>query len=203
MGQLNPSLLGGYAADLPTAFNQMYGDATAGGVDSAVKASVAVAESGDGVIHQTKFTLTAMPLTLGDTAQGGGIKIYTFPKGRIKQQGAAASLAMTTTSPLASTLNTGVTCNYGVGSTTQANGTLATTEQDFVQTTNITASATINVAGAAAKGTGLSVTTSLDGTGTAIAAFLNVGVAGATDIDGDATVTITGTITLTWINLGS
>ena len=135
-----------------------------------------------------------------DTQPGGGVKIYDFPEGRILFLGATGSIALTTTSVLANTLNAGVTYNWGIGSTTQANGTLATTEQNILQTTNGTASATINVAGAASKGVG--VLTPLDGTTTAIDAYLNVGIATNTDIDGDATVTITGKATITWMNLG-
>ena len=175
--------------------------AGAGSVPATMAPYVTVAEYGDGVFHQTVFTLAAIPLTVRDTQQGGGVKIYDFPLGRIMRIGATGTVAMTTTSVLADTLNTAVTCNWGVGSTTQASATLATTEQDFVQVTAITASATINVAGADATGVGAAVLASLDGTSTAVDAFLNAAVAGATDIDADATVTISGTVKITWINL--
>ena len=105
-----------------------------------------------------------------------------------------------TTSVLADTLNTGVTCNWGLGSVTQANATVATTEQDFIQVTAFTASATVDVAGADSTGVGAGVLASWDGTSTAINAFLNLAVAGATDIDADATVTVSGTIKITWVN---
>lgn len=177
--------------------------ATSGAVPTAVAAYVTATETGNGVVNQTTLTITALPLTMTDAAAGGGVKVFNFPAGRIARIGAEASLALTTTSVLASTLNAGVTCNYGVGSTTQANGTLATTEQDIVQTTNVTASATINVAGAAAAGVGAGVLASLDGRVTPIAAFLNVGVATGTDIDGDATVTVSGTVVITWAKIGT
>ena len=173
---------------------------TLAGIGAKNGTTVSVAEYGVGPVHQTVFTFTALPLTVRDTQTGGGVKIYDFPEGRILFLGATGSIALTTTSVLANTLNAGVTYNWGIGSTTQANGTLATTEQNILQTTNGTASATINVAGAASKGVG--VLTPLDGTTTAIDAYLNVGVASATDIDGNATVTITGTATITWMNLG-
>jgi hypothetical protein len=148
----------------------------------------------------TVLTLASLPLTLADATTGAGVKIYDFPEGRILILGATGSIAMTTTSVLASTLNAGVTCNWGVGSTTQANGTLATTEQDILQKSNITASATVNVAGAASNAFG--ALAAFDGTATALDAYLNVGVATGTDIDGDATVTISGTVTLHWMLLG-
>ena len=172
----------------------------AGVIPAAVAPYVSVVEKGDGTFIQSVFTLTALPITMRDTEQGGGSQIYTFPVGRITRLAGTSTIAVTTTSELSSTLNTGVTCNYGVGSVTQSNATVATTEQDFVNVTAFTSSATIDVAGADATGVGVGVLASLDGTSTAVAAFLNLAVAGATDIDADATVTVTGTVTLTWVN---
>lgn len=173
----------------------------AGVLPAAATPYVSVEEYGDGVFHQSVFTLTAVPITMRDTEQGGGFQIYDFPVGRITRLGATSTIAVTTTSALASTLNADSTCNYGVGSVTQANATVATTEQDFVNVTAFTSSATVDVAGADATGVGPGVLASLDGTSTAVDAFLNLAVAGATDIDADATVTVTGTVTLTWINM--
>lgn len=173
-----------------------------GVVPAAVAAYVTAVEKGDGVSHQTVLTLAALPITMRDTEQGGGAQIYTFPNGRVFHMGSVSSIAVTTTSALASTLNAGVTCNYGVGTTTQASATVATTEQDLVNVAAFTASATINVAGAVATGVGPAVLASHDGTSTAIAAFLNLAVAVATDIDADATVTVTGTVTINWLNVG-
>lgn len=173
-----------------------------GSVPAAVATYVTATEKGDGVFHQTVLTLAALPVTMRDTEQGGGAQIYAFPAGRICRLGAIGSIAVTTTSILADTLNTGVTCNWGVGSTTQASATVATTEQDFVNVTAFTASATINVAGATANGVGAGVLASLDGTSTPVAAFLNLAVALNTDIDANASVTVSGTVTITWANCG-
>lgn len=175
------------------------GAATGNG--AAAGAGVVATERGDGIIHQTLLTLTAQPVTMADATQGGGVKIYDFPEGRISILGATGSLAMTTTSALASTLNASKTCQWGVGTTTQANTTLATTEQDLIPNTAWTSGATINVANTATNGA-LAASAQFDGTGTAKDAYLNLAVAGATDIDGDATVTVTGTVLITWINLG-
>lgn len=179
-------------------------DVSSGDVEPAVTAYVTATELGDpgGLVHQTLLTLTDLPVTVRDTEQGGGVEIYNFPEGRIMRLGAVANINITTTSVIASTLNAGVTCNYGVGSTTQANATLATTEQDFVNVTNITSSATINVAGADSGAVGAAVLDSLDGHSTPISAFFNLAVAGATDIDANATVLVNGTVRITWINLG-
>jgi hypothetical protein len=163
-----------------------------------------VVERGNPIIHQTKITLSALPISVSDTHVGGGTKIYDFPEGRILILGAIATVGFTTTSVLASTLNTAVTLSWGVGTvqtTTQDSGTLATTQQDIIPTTAATASATINVAGANANGK-LAAAAQFDGTTTAIDAYLNVGVPGATDIDGDATITASGSVTITWAFLG-
>lgn len=150
-------------------------------------------------IHRTTFTFAAVPLTLADATVGAGVKLYTFPMGAISVLGAAGQVAETTTSALAGTLNTGVTYNWGLGSTTQANGTLATTEQNILQTTNGVASATIAVAGATSKAGKSNAPAMLDGHVTPAAIFFNVGVAAATDIDADATVTFTGTLRVDWM----
>jgi hypothetical protein len=173
-----------------------------GAVPVALGATAVATEAGDAVVHKTTITLANLAVTMRDTEQGGGVKIYDFPAGRILRLGAIGSIAVTTTSILASTLNASVTCNWGVGSTTQASATVATTEQDIVNVTAFTASATVDVAGAVANGVGPGVLASLDGTSTAVDAFLNLAVAGATDIDADATVLVNGSVTIHWINLG-
>jgi len=171
-----------------------------GTVPVAISGTISAVEYGDEVYHQTVLTLVDVPVTMRDTEQGGGVQIYDFPVGRIMHLHGTATIAVTTTSALASTLNAGSTCNYGVGTVTQSNATVATTEQDLVNVEAFTSSATIDVAGADATGVGAGVLASHDGTSTAINAFLNLAVAGATDIDADATVTVSGTVTFTWIN---
>lgn len=173
----------------------------AGTIPAVAAATISVAEYGDGTFHKSVFTLTDVPVTMRDTEQGGGIQIYDYPVGSILCLGASGTIGVTTTSILADTLNAGKTCNWGVGSVTQANVTVATTEQDIVNVTAFTSSATIDVAGADATGVGIGVVTPLDGTSTAINAFLNLAVAGATDIDADATVTVSGTVSIAWVNL--
>lgn len=161
-------------------------------------------EYGNGLLHQTVITLAALPVSLSDTNVGGGTKIYDFPEGRIRVIGAVGTITPTTTSVLTSTLNASKTLSWGVGSvqtTSQASGTLATTQQDIINAASATSSATINVAGTAGNGKdGGDV--AFDGTATAIDAYLNVGVPTATDIDADATITVSGTITITWEYLG-
>lgn len=164
-------------------------------------ATVSAFETVDGLVRRTVIQVQNLPLTLADAGQGAGVKIYDFPEGRILMLGAVGAMAMITTSVLASTLHGGVTCKWGVGSTIQANATLATTEQDLIPVTTLVASATINVTGAQAKAS-LAAALQLDGTTTPVDAFLNVSIPTGTDIDANATVLLTGTIQLTWINLG-
>ena len=165
-------------------------------VGAASVATVSANEQIAGFVHQTTLTLTDLAITMRDTEQGGGAKIYDFPEGRILILGAVASIAVTTTSAILTTLNGGKTCNWG-----QASATVATTEQNLIPVTAFTSSATIDVAGATATAA-LAASAQFDGTATAIDAYLNLAVAGATDIDGDATVTVDGTVTLTWVFLG-
>ncbi len=168
--------------------------------------TVVAAESGIGAFHQTVLAITNLAMSINDTHVGGGTKIYTFPEGVVTVLGATATVTPTTTSVIASTLNSGVTLSVGVGSVqtvTQDSGTLATTEQDIVNAFSATSSTTINVAGTAGSGL-LSATTSLkyDGHTTAQAVYLNCGVPTATDIDANATTTWTGTVTITWVFSG-
>lgn len=178
--------------------------AVAANVGAKAGATVTVEEYGfGGFLHKTVFTLTALPLTLADVTVGAGVKIYDFPVGMITVLNASGSVAETTTSAIATTLNSGVTYNWGVGTVTQANGTLATTEQNIINTTNGTSSTTINVAAAASSSAQTVAPLAYNGKTTAIDAFFNVGIALATDIDADATTEWTGTITMVWLFNGN
>lgn len=173
------------------------GRGSGGSVPAAVAQNVSARETGSATMRSTVLTLTRLPLTVRDTEQGGGVKIYTFPLGKLVRLGASATLSIATTSALASTLNSGVSCRAGVGTTTQANATLATTEQDIVQVTTWTSGTTIDVPVTAFRCDGAASVTALDMTTTADA-YLNISVPGATDIDADATVSISGTIIINW-----
>jgi hypothetical protein len=172
---------------------------TTAGAGTVNGATVTAAEYGKGAVHRTVLTLAATPMTLRDTEQGGGVKVYDFPLGKIIILDAAAAIVPTTHSAILTTLNGGVTGNFGVGTTTQANATVATTEQDIVSVAAFTSSTVIDVAPAEATGTGGYSTH--DGSATAIDAFLNLAVAGAEDIDANASLLVSGTIEFTWINL--
>lgn len=166
--------------------------------------NVTAAEYGNANIHKTVLTLSAVSVALSDTNVGGGTLIYTFPEGVVSILGGVSTLAATTTSDVTATLNGGKNLSVGVGSvqtTTQASGTLATTQQDIINQGTVVSSTTISVAGAAS--TCFTATPKgLDGSSTAAKAYLNVGVPTATDIDADATITMSGTVTINWAYVG-
>lgn len=170
------------------------------GAGAAAGINVTATENGNGAIHKTTLVLAATPMNIRDTEQGGGLKIYDFPEGRIAIVGATGSVTFTTTSVVADTLNASVSARWGVGTSTQANATLEATEQNILPVTTFTTSAEINVAGSEV-GAGFGMN-QFDGTTAAADAFLNMSVPAATDIDADASVTVDGSITITWINLG-
>lgn len=164
--------------------------------------NLAGSEGGNGVVQKTTFKFTLAPITVRDTQQGGGIKIYDFPEGRILILGATGNANFTTGGILASTLHASVSCRWGVGTVTQANATLATTEQDLLPVTTFTSSATTGTVNVTTTNSALVASAQFDGTSAAKSAFFNISVPGATDIDADAAVTISGTVTITWVYLG-
>jgi len=179
--------------------------ANAGTVNTSVAAYVAAAERGQDGFHQTVLTLTLCPIAMVDaTVQGGGVKLYTMPQGRILILGCTASLAPVTQTAIATTVKSGVTGVWSVGqAVAAANAALTSTEADMIPSTAWVSSTVINVAAATVTGTLVGASAGpFDGTTTAIPVFLNACVTGATDIDGDGTVAWTGGITLTWVNLG-
>ncbi len=170
---------------------------------------------GTGIVRKTIFTLTNMALAISNAvaaSQYVGQQLYDFPAGNIQFLDCVASLAFTTTSAIASTLNSGVTCSWGIGTATVSNVTLATTMMNALpgsgeSVKTFTSSTTINVASATVTGVLAHAATArglagADGTATAVDLFLNVAVPTDGDLDGDATLTVSGTIELTWINGG-
>lgn len=163
--------------------------------------------SGNGPVRRSLITLTAFVLAITDALAYSGTQLWTYPQGIIWNIGAVADLTFTTTSAIATTLNSGVTVQYGLGSVTASATTLATTMIDIApgsgQTVpTFTSSTVISTAATAVQTGNLAVASKLDGTSTAAKCFLNLALATATDIDGDATLSVTGTILHTWMNLG-
>lgn len=164
-------------------------------------ATISAVEYGNGIYHRTVLTLTAFPLSIADTGAFGTGNLYTFPEGVVTFLGGFYNLAETTTSTLASTLNASAVLSTGVGTTATADNTVSGAEANIVAATNVTASATINVAGTAVVGVAPAPTT-VNGSASALIARLNVGVTDDTQIDGDATSTWSGTVTFDWVFSG-
>lgn len=173
-----------------------------GTIPAAVSSYVATSERGSCYgARTTVINIRALPQTVVNGTEFEGNQIYTFPEGRIYILGATATIQQTTTSVLASTINASVTEQWGFGTATASATTLAGTMQDLVPVTNVTTSATINVAGTATSAA-LASGAQFDGTSTAKKIFLNTAFATTTDVDADGTQALTGTLTITWIWLG-
>lgn len=156
---------------------------------------------------KTVFTFTAFALTITDALAYSGVKIYDFPRGKIHFKAAVSYLVFTTTSAIASTLNSGVTVSYGFGTATASSLTLATTMINVLAGTGqtvptFTSSTVINVASAAVTHHTLANPIPIDGSATALDLYFNLAVPTNTDIDADATLTVTGTLVVEWSNLG-
>jgi hypothetical protein len=176
-----------------------------GSIPNSLGTTCTVVEQGDGAIHKSIFTCTAMPVSIADDAgvvQHGGVKFYDFPAGLIMTLGGTVSGNMTAVAPIIDNFDG----DAGVGSTVAATGTgLTTTEQNIVTTAAISAGASDKIAPVALKSVATLLTESgatwIDGTATAVDMYLNF------LIDDNAahtatTVTFTGTITVAWMNLG-
>lgn len=161
---------------------------------AAVQASVQMSEVIP-IVVQTTLSFANLPLTVADAGAAGGVKLGTFPKGRLAYVGMVGSLGITTTSVLAATLHASAACTWGLG------GSLGDTSLGNSGVGNLIASAAQNVPGAAAGGNAL-LNTSLNGTVTPFDLWLSIVVPTGTDIDADATVLVNGTVTFTWIKLG-
>lgn len=170
-----------------------------------------VSELGVGPLRITEFVFEACELTIPNADAFLGTKIYDFPTGVIHVLDAVGALTLTTTSVIADTLNSGVTVNWGLGSATASNVTLATTMIDMLPGSGgtlpaFTSSTVINVASAKdvdylKHATAQNAAAIFDGSGTAIDMYFNLAVPTNTDIDADATVEVDGVIYVYWMLL--
>lgn len=163
---------------------------------------------GRNVVKQAYFELSSMSMTITDALAYASQLLGTMPEGRIRIIDATASLAFTTTSAIASTLNSGVTVQWSVGSAAASATTLATTMLSYLPGTGgtvptFTSSTTVNVASATVTGAyTITSTQAIDGTSTPAPIYLNLAVATGTDIDADATLTVSGHILITYAVTG-
>jgi hypothetical protein len=167
-------------------------------------ATVSVEEFGDGVMHKTVLTCTALPISIADdaaVAQFGGVKVYDFPAGLIMTLGAVIDGSLTGYASLIDTFAGGV----ALGTATATTGaTLTGTEADIMPEVDVAAAvAEVAVCDAVSVATALTESGArhFDGTATAIDMFLNF-VIDDNAAHGAGTATFTGTITIHWLNLG-
>ncbi len=180
---------------------EIIGTTTLAGVGAVAGTGNVASESGDGVVHKTTITLSAMELAVTDALAYASQKLYDFPAGRILILGTTGSLAWAVTTVRADTINDNAAMDWSVGSAAASSVTLATTMVDLLPKVDKTLDGSVAAFTSASTGA-LSASAQFDGTGTALDAYLNVSFPTTTDIDADGTLNVTGTVTITWINLG-
>jgi hypothetical protein len=167
---------------------------------TAVASGSVTATPNVGRVITERIVLNDVKQTVVNGTEYQGTKIGTFPAGRILVLGVTASLQQTTTSAIASTLNSG-TGAVSLGTVTASSTTLSSTMVNLLPSTAFTSSATINVAGTAVTAA-LAASAQFDGTSTPVDIYLNSAYATTTDVDADATQTWDGTIDITYVVLG-
>lgn len=134
---------------------------------------VTAEEFGDGNYRRTRLTFVDTPVVLADNAgvvAYGGLKVFTFPEGRIQFQWAACNIAVTKSS---AGVNADWDGDFGVGRVTASNNnSLSSTEQDMIPTTP-TPQAVAGATTARGMATATEASQSFDGTSTAIPVFVN------------------------------
>jgi hypothetical protein len=181
---------------------------TAAGVGAKPASStISVKEYGTDVVHKTVLTFTNTPVTIADdagVAQYGGVgKIYDFPEGLLKFDGAviSGSITLGTTGTITDTWAGGIALGTAAATT---GATLTGTEADLMPEVNV-AAATAKVAAVPAVSVAAALTESgsrwLDGTTTAKDMYLNLVVDDhASHTAG--TGTFTGTVQFMWSIIG-
>ena len=187
-----------YFEELPVGKLLVTGGGLAGGVYS-FNPGVTATHKQVGHQNQSVFTFNNAALTIPTATKYAGLLLFTMPKGLISFQGSVVTLTETTISAIASTLTSSAGV-FSVGSAAASSTTLSSTMANFLGSTAITPSATINVAGTTASA-GLGTPASVDGTSTAIPIYLNMAFASMSTAD--ASILLNGKVTVTWNWLGA
>ncbi|HUT62019.1 MAG TPA: hypothetical protein VNA25_29630 [Phycisphaerae bacterium] len=177
------------------------------GIGAVAGATITAVEKGDGVVHKTVLTCTALPITITDEAaagQFGGSKVYDFPAGLIMTLGAVIDGSVTAVAPIIATWDGDVALGTAAP-TDHATGLVVADTGRYLQSTATTqAVAFVGNVDAISIATGLTETAArcTDGTATALDLFLNLLIDDNAAHVGAMSATFTGTITIAWINLG-
>lgn len=158
---------------------------------------IAITEFGDGLIHKTKLVLAGLPITVGNTTgvSFGGVKVYTFPQGRIFLKGVTVqgiSIGLTNAGN-ATPIDAADGGDLSMGSTVAGDGTLTGTDVDMLPSTSIDPLSD-GITDAA-----LAAAAQFNGVSTPVAAWLNMLIDDADVADAASDILeISGTIFLHW-----
>lgn len=180
---------------------------TTGAGTKGASSTIAVEEQGNGILRQTKITLTNAPLAVVSVTTGagvGGLKLYTFPEGYVHVLGSYGSITLSIASAKQADFTDATPeGDIGIGSLLPANadalGTDATdddicTARPFTMSSYATSAIPLRADAA---------TLVLNGSSTAEDVNLTI-LVDAADIDDGATTEVlaTGTIYIRWIFAG-
>lgn len=195
--------MGNYFDDLPIGRIVLSSGATIGTSGGQTGVSIAQKQSGPSI--RTRFTLSNHPQAVTNGVEYQSSKLWTFPEGKFIVFGVVCSLAETTTSEIATTLNSGVTGAFALGSAAASSTTLNNTMADYLASSAFVTSSTIDVAAATftpnVDNTAGATVTIIDGA-SAKSIYLNTAFASTGDVDGNATMTLSGIIDVYWYYLG-
>jgi hypothetical protein len=156
-----------------------------------------------GLVCRSTFTIASLLQNVVNGTEYQSSKIWTFPNVRATMIQAYFNIAQTTTSAIATTLNSGVTGAISLGTAAASSVTLNSTMANLVASTAFTSSTTIDVAGTAVEAyldanNDASEVFTIDATASDVSVYLNTAYATTTDVDADATQTLAGTVILYW-----
>lgn len=177
------------------------GTVVAPSLPSGVTSTMKIRDIASGGYHSTYLTLADTQIAVTDANAYGGTQILDFPEGRIYVIGCIAELQFGVIGTRASTINNSSTIDWGIGTATASNVTLATTMIDLAPAVDEQAVGDDSAYGAVGSSV-LAAAAFFDGTGTAKDAFLNVAFSDNTDIDGNGILKVQGSILITWLWLG-
>jgi hypothetical protein len=158
---------------------------------------IVVRETGEhGPIRGLLFQLTGVSATLTDNAgqSGASFDLWTHALGNVAYLAAVGRIGFTSTGGVPPTAGN-VALSLGTAANATNNGTLATTEQNIIPTTN---TPTLS-AGAGTWVGALTTPAGFDGTSTASVLRLNIGI--PTGLTGNGTLVLTGGIFVQFVNV--
>jgi len=161
---------------------------------------VTAVTTGSKAAYRTTLTLAAAAATIGNTTgvSFGGVKLFTFPAGRILVYGVTADLDALglADSGNATPIVAGMGGDWALGTTVAGDCTISGADEDALPETSWDPFS-------GTPGAALAASAQFDGTSTAIAMWLNL-IIDDGDVANTASdvLTFSGTVTITWADLG-